>query len=414
MLTEATVRATDSRAQFVGIDAYVEAGGVVLRDLFEADDGGWLQDPVLLDRMVADKLRARAEDVAAEGWKWIDVDADFPYGHTYGLRRCIGDPVPLTDEEARAPATLEAEFDDLEAEHGEADELPEEVDRRLGEIETALEAFEERPMIFDPDEIARAGAFVSIDARRASARRSRLSSGPRTSVRPSRGGRAVGGEATATRLVLRRRPTTIPRRCLVVSGRRADEDDGLRPMPDRLLTELTAHRTLALRDALAATPTSRSSRRFTRSVSGSSTATASTPASRSTSRSAGFGAQAPGLADTSRPRRSTARHETWRQSLPKEPEQLWDVLAGFDGDSRQALLRALRLAVGQRRVRGLQPRPARARARRPSSPARVGLDMASRVAPDRRRATSVASPRPASLRRCARRRASGGPSSSTT
>jgi hypothetical protein len=33
-----------------------------------------------------------------------------------------------------------------------------------------------------------------------------------------------------------------------------EEDEGLRPIPDRLLTELTAYRTLALRDALAVNP----------------------------------------------------------------------------------------------------------------------------------------------------------------
>ncbi len=46
----------------------------------------------------------------------------------------------------------------------EADELPDEVDERLGEIETALDAFEDRPVAYDPAEIARAGVFVSIDA----------------------------------------------------------------------------------------------------------------------------------------------------------------------------------------------------------------------------------------------------------
>ena len=45
MLTEGAVRASDKRAQFVGIEAYEEAGGIVLRDLFQSDDGGWLQDP---------------------------------------------------------------------------------------------------------------------------------------------------------------------------------------------------------------------------------------------------------------------------------------------------------------------------------------------------------------------------------
>jgi len=34
------VRAADKRAMFVGINAYEEAGGCVLRDLFQQDDGG--------------------------------------------------------------------------------------------------------------------------------------------------------------------------------------------------------------------------------------------------------------------------------------------------------------------------------------------------------------------------------------
>jgi ParB family chromosome partitioning protein len=45
MLTESAVRASDRRAQFVGIDAYVEAGGSVMRDLFESD--AW-PDPIPL------------------------------------------------------------------------------------------------------------------------------------------------------------------------------------------------------------------------------------------------------------------------------------------------------------------------------------------------------------------------------
>ncbi len=40
LLTDNTVRGSDRRAQFVGLDAYQNAGGGVLRDLFEHDDGG--------------------------------------------------------------------------------------------------------------------------------------------------------------------------------------------------------------------------------------------------------------------------------------------------------------------------------------------------------------------------------------
>ena len=102
MLTEGAVRASDKRAQFVGIEAYEAAGGVILRDLFNSDDGGWLQDPGLLDRLVTEKLEREADAVRAEGWKWIEVAPDFPYGHTYDLRRLIGVQRKLTEDETAA------------------------------------------------------------------------------------------------------------------------------------------------------------------------------------------------------------------------------------------------------------------------------------------------------------------------
>ena len=86
MLTETTVRASDKRAVFVGIEAYEAAGGVTTRDLFQSDDGGWLENASLLDRLVTDKLKVAAETIAAEGWKWIEVAASFPYDVTRGLR----------------------------------------------------------------------------------------------------------------------------------------------------------------------------------------------------------------------------------------------------------------------------------------------------------------------------------------
>jgi ParB family chromosome partitioning protein len=78
MLTETTVRASDKRAVFVGVEVYELAGGIVMRDLFQSDDGGWLQDAALLDRLVGEKLKATAETIAAEGWKWIEVAVGFP------------------------------------------------------------------------------------------------------------------------------------------------------------------------------------------------------------------------------------------------------------------------------------------------------------------------------------------------
>ena len=58
-------------------------------------------------------------------------------------------------------------------------------------------------------------------------------------------------------------PDGVTRRTVIITvgGRdvsepetEADEEDGIKPLPERLVTELTAHRTLALRDALANDP----------------------------------------------------------------------------------------------------------------------------------------------------------------
>lgn len=121
-----------------------------MRDLFEADDGGWLQDPTLLDQLVMEKLQEAAEQVRAEGWKWVETALSFPWGHTRHLAEIDGVPVVLLEEEAARLTALHSEQETIEAEYAQADEFPEDVDIRLGEIEQAIEALEERPVSFDP------------------------------------------------------------------------------------------------------------------------------------------------------------------------------------------------------------------------------------------------------------------------
>ena len=257
MLTEGAVRASDKRAQFVGVEAYEAAGGLILRDLFNSDDGGWLQDPALLDRLAMEKLDREAEAIRAEGWKWVEVAPDFPYGHTYDLRRLVGEQRPLTEQETAAHDALRAEFDRLEESCAGSNEIPEEVDQRLSEIETALAAFEERPVIYDPAEIGRAGAFVSIDGSGAlRVERGYVRPEDEPPVIPSNDG-TIDGEANETGAGTASGPDND---CAAAVGGASEqteppeEDEGVRPIPDRLVTELTAHRTLALRDALANDP----------------------------------------------------------------------------------------------------------------------------------------------------------------
>jgi ParB family transcriptional regulator, chromosome partitioning protein len=338
MLTEGAVRASDKRAQFVGVEAYEASGGIVLRDLFESDNGGWLQDPGLLDRLVAEKLEREADTVRAEGWKWIEVAPDFPYGHTYGRRRLSGTEVPPSEEETAARDALKAEFERLEEEYAEADEVPEEVDKRLGEIETALDAVDRRPVLYDAAEVVRAGVFVSIG-----------SSGTlhieRGYVRPEDEEPAAppdeqpgddSGDARSPPALTN--GSTVPRGSASRLLAEADEEDeSARPLSDRLIAELTAHRTLALREAVANDPDTAflamlhalCLKLFYRFGLDSCL--------EMEAKSVLFGAQIEGLGDMPYATAIDARHGTWAVQLPKDTAGLWDVLSGLDTDSRQAL-----------------------------------------------------------------------------
>lgn len=339
MLTENTVRGSDRRAQFVGIDAYEQAGGPVLRDLFENDDGGWLQDVALLDRLVTEKLNIEVETIASEGWRWISVAVDFPFGHSGGLRELEGQPVDRTVEEQATIDALNAEHDRLEAEYQNADELPDAVDERLGEIEAALLAFEDRSVAYDPADIVRAGVFVSIDSEgRLSVDRGYVRPEDEAPVVDPEIGQGADTSSTGGRDVAASVPGTV----ISVAGNpsEADEDDEdvSKPLPDRLIIELTAHRTLALRDALAENPAI-----TFQAVLHNFVLTAFYRFAPSGScleiglRTPTFPTQAPGLRESVSAKAVAARHESWKARLPKSETELWDALTALDGGAQASL-----------------------------------------------------------------------------
>ena len=136
----------------------------MLRDLFEADDGGWVQDAALLDRLVDEKLKAAAEEVGTEGWKWVTAAIDLPYRCTDGMRELDGEAPPTSESEQARIAQLHAEAEAIEAEFADADDMPEDVDQRITAIDEELAGLVERPLVYDPAEMARAGVLVSIDS----------------------------------------------------------------------------------------------------------------------------------------------------------------------------------------------------------------------------------------------------------
>lgn len=346
-LTEATVPASDPRARFVGVDAYVQAGGCVLRDLFEDDEGGWLQDAALLTQLVTDKLKVEAEAIAAEGWKWVAVMIELPYGFDFELRALEPAHTPPTEAELAEVATLQAEADALEDQWANADEIPDEVDRRITEIDEAIAAVSEGRWSYDPAEMAYAGAFVSIDDDgKLSVERGWVRAEDEPVAEAEADEDASGDGETPQPgdpdFVGPVQPEPEVQRAVITLGGAEpaevdDEEDIIKPLPDRLVSELTAERTLALQDAFAQAPSVAFAavlHSFVLAVFywGRSESCLSLSLSR-----VAFPFQGSGLKTSSSAKAIEARHAQWKARLPEKDEELWDALQAFDGAEQAAL-----------------------------------------------------------------------------
>lgn len=333
LITEGAVKGNDRRVLYVGSEHYEAAGGIVLRDLFTDDDGGWYQDVALLDRLAAEKLAEDVKTIKAEGWNWVETAVQFPYGHHNGLTRLTSEPAPVTEEDQARYDAAVAEYNALSEEYDGAEELPEEVDTRLGELEAVMALLDERPALYRSSEMLHAGAFVSIDhdgrlrvergfvrpEDRAALRAASTTSGEQPRI-------STGGVTGATHVAV---------------GDDVEDAEGVETAPrlsDRLIAELTAHRTLALREAVAENPDTAllamthalALKTFYR-MAGSDTCL------EIEIRSAGLTSHAPEIGETDMATRMDARQSSWAGMLPTNPGDLWDALVGFDPDSLAGL-----------------------------------------------------------------------------
>lgn len=336
MLTEKTIRVSDRRVQFVGLETFRAAGGVVMRDLFTEDNGGWIEDAVLVDRLALEKLKAEADAVAAEGWNWVQHAIDFPYGHTHGMRQLEPAIGQLSDEEQVALGVLMAEQDQLEEQYSGADELLDEVDQRLGELETAIAGLDAKRRVFADDDKSRAGVFVSI----ASDGRLQIERG---FVRPEDEDAAEADAATDGSSDVGDDFDISTGEVAVAGGYNGidaqDEDDTtIRPLPERLLVELTAHRTLALRDAVANHPQVAMTALLHKLCLDAFFHRSSLSCLEANVRTVHLGLQPGDLKDSQCNKAIVERHEGWKADMPDDEDRLWDFVAELDEASRMALL----------------------------------------------------------------------------
>ena len=99
-LTEGAITASHRLARFVGEEAYVAAGGVVMRDLFDDGNAGFFMDAALLMRQATDKLDALVEQERDAGWKWVKAELENDHGSYYAPVRSISFGEDKGDDDA--------------------------------------------------------------------------------------------------------------------------------------------------------------------------------------------------------------------------------------------------------------------------------------------------------------------------
>ncbi|MBI2715686.1 MAG: ParB/RepB/Spo0J family partition protein [Rhizobiales bacterium] len=328
MLTETHVPGRDRRARFVGSETYEQAGGTIIRDLFSEDHGGYFADAALLDRLVIEKLQAVAHKVLSEGWKWAEAHIDFPHAH--GMRRVYPHPIPLSPEDQQRLDAVQAEFDALSVHYESAEELPDDVDAKFGELEAEIDRLTERQQTYDADDIARGGAFVVL-SHDGTVRIERGFVRPEDE-KPAEPG-ATDGDAAGTNGV--EGAGDAPSGPASASD---EEPEGEKVLSDLLVRDLTAHRTLGLRLALGTNPDvaliavthALTAQTF---YGGQDRATCLDIKANSQS----LGGHADGIEDTAAAKTLADRHEAWARQMTGDLAGLWHFVVELDHDSRMAL-----------------------------------------------------------------------------
>ena len=334
-LTENSVRVGDKRVGFVGLDKYLEAGGGIARDLFEADGGGWLTDPTLLDRLVDAKLKAEAARILAEGWKWVTTAIDLPWDATRGFREIDREEVAMTEAEAARVAELEAEGEELGAEWADAHDVPDEVHARIEAIDAELGALVDRPLIFKPEDMASAGAFVSID-RDGSVRVERGFVRPEDQPREGFGEDGASEAGDDGRSSADRSDDGAAKSADDAGG--AEERGALRALPDRLVSDLTAWRTLALQDRVAQDPALAFAALLHVLVLGCFYSFSRESCVQIAANRVSFSNAPTDLRDCAPAQALDARAAAWKARLPQSDKEVWSFLLTLGGEEQSQLL----------------------------------------------------------------------------
>jgi len=234
----------DPVARFVGLEAYEQAGGGTRRDLFADEQSGvFLADAVLLDTLARDKLAAMAEDVRAEGWRWVDVAPRATYADLHRFQRVRAARREPGKAEAKRIAKLEEEQAKLQErldDENEAigDDEAQALQDAMDAIGNDLDAMERKLLVYPVGAVPMAGAVVSLDSDGA--------------VVVDRG---LLREDEAKALRVQQRGVDVPEGADAPSPEGHDEQESpALTISEKLARRLSAHRTAALQAEVARHP----------------------------------------------------------------------------------------------------------------------------------------------------------------
>lgn len=144
---------------FVGAQAYRDAGGVVTEDLFGTSH--IISNEALLKQMARQILIAKCDELLEAGWGWAEISSDLPSAAQFWTS---SNPKSLQyegDEKARfdaLDAKLQSIDDDQSLSYSESEELQEQIEREMAEITSAV-----RARSFDEKKRKQLGCIVNVE-----------------------------------------------------------------------------------------------------------------------------------------------------------------------------------------------------------------------------------------------------------
>lgn len=226
-ITQTHVPDTDKLTRFVGIDAYKVEGGAVTSDLFAEENGDstlWLTDRDLLTRLAEVKLQPIAEQTSGEGWAWVEIAID-----EIGWQRF---PARVREERRTLSKREQSRLERLYLKLDEAEDATE-----IEKIEADIDRL--APTTWPAEELELAGAVVTLT---------------RDGVPKIERGLVREEDVKALKALRRKAERANAPQDEDAEDGRAGAPPPAARLSARLVDELRAHKTLALRTELVERP----------------------------------------------------------------------------------------------------------------------------------------------------------------